>query len=159
MLGSSNVIREEVHRQVGESIKSVQKKQQRDYESPNKSSVSNEIYISTEVLLKNNKHKDRKSGKFTFKWLGPYTVLDITKKGLVTLKNKSNKNNKAQLKLFFEIRMVSRNIKISQRTKSIKVMMIVSKILSTTLFRTTNLWTKIQSKTARTARFQMKHQL
>ena len=45
MLGSSNVIREEVHRQVGESIKSVQKKQQRDYESPNKSSVSNEIYI------------------------------------------------------------------------------------------------------------------
>ena len=71
MLGSSNVIREEVHRQVGESIKSVQKKQQRDYESPNRSSVSNEIYISTEVLLKNNKHKDRKSGKFTFKWLGP----------------------------------------------------------------------------------------
>ena len=42
-------------------------------------------------MLRNNKRKDRKGGKFTFKWLGPYVVSDITKKGLVTLKNKNDK--------------------------------------------------------------------
>ena len=42
-------------------------------------------------MLRNNKRKDRKGGKFTFKWLGPYVVSDITKKGLVTLKSKNDK--------------------------------------------------------------------
>ena len=42
--------------------------------------------------------------------------------------------------------MVSTKIKISQRTKLIKVVVIVSKIISTTFFRTSNLWTTSQSK-------------
>ena len=91
MLAFSNVIGEEVHRQTGENIKRAQKKQHRDYESHNKSSAFNDIYIIAEVLLRNNKRKDRKGGKFTFMWLGPYVVSDITKKGLVTLKNKNDK--------------------------------------------------------------------
>ena len=60
MLAFSNVIGEEVHRQTGENIKRAQKKQHRDYESHNKSSAFNDIYISAEVLLRNNKRKDRK---------------------------------------------------------------------------------------------------
>ena len=45
-------------------------------------------------MLKNNKRKDRKGGKFTFKLLGPYVVSDITKKGLVKSKNKNDKDLK-----------------------------------------------------------------
>ena len=73
---------------------SARKKQQRDYESRNKSSTSNDIYIGSEVLLRHNKHKDRKGGKFTFKLLGQYVVSDITKKGLVKSKNKNDKDLK-----------------------------------------------------------------
>ena len=51
---SLNVIREEVHTQAGENIKRHQKKQQHDYESRNKSSASNDIYIGADVLLRNN---------------------------------------------------------------------------------------------------------
>ena len=62
MLVSSNVVREEVQRQAGESIKRAQKKQQRNYESRNKSSLANDIYISAEVLvrLKNKNDKAQK---------------------------------------------------------------------------------------------------
>ena len=56
-------------------------------------------------MLRNNKRNDRNGGKFCFKWVGPYVVSDITKRGLVTLKNKDDKElkkkfSKAQLKPF-----------------------------------------------------------
>ena len=63
VLTSCNVIREEVHKQAGENIKRAQEKQ-RDY---NISSVSNDICIGAQVLLRNNKRNDRKVGKFCFK--------------------------------------------------------------------------------------------
>ena len=55
--------------------------------------------------MRNNKRNDRKGRKFCFKWIGPYVISDITKRGLVTLKNKDDKKlkqkfNKAQLKAF-----------------------------------------------------------
>ena len=95
---------------------------------------------------------------------GPYVVSYFSKKGLVTLKNKNDKELKKSItrrnwNSFLEIRMVSTNINISQRTKLIKVVMILSKILSAIFFRSTNLSAKSQSKTSRTARFQLKHQL
>ena len=77
MLAFSNVIRD-LHRQAGETA---QKKQQRDYESSYKSSASNDIYIGAEVLLRNNKRKDRKGGKFT---------LSVSPKIVCTWKIKSN---------------------------------------------------------------------
>ena len=51
--------------------------------------------------MRNNKHKDRKDGKFT----GAYFVSDITRKGLVAFKNRKDKKlkkkySKTQLKLF-----------------------------------------------------------
>ena len=57
-------------------------------------------------MWRNNKRRDRKVGKFTFKWLGRHVVSDITKKGFVTLKNKNDKElkkmyNEARLKHFF----------------------------------------------------------
>ena len=64
MLASFTVIREEKHRQTGANIKRAQKKQQRDFEIRNKSSASNDIYISVEILSRNNKRKDRKGEKF-----------------------------------------------------------------------------------------------
>ena len=39
------------------------------------------------VLLKNNKRLDLNGGKFSQKWLGPYTVKNIPGKGVATLKN------------------------------------------------------------------------
>ena len=75
--------------------------------------------------------------------IGLYFVSNITKKDLVRLKNKDNKELRKSIasyngNLFSKIWMVSMNSKISQKTNLIKVVMIVSKILSTMLFRTTN---------------------
>ena len=46
-----------------------------------------EIKVDDIVLLKNNKRFDRKGGKFSQKWLGPYTVVNTCDKGVATLKN------------------------------------------------------------------------
>ena len=75
--------------------------------------------------------------------IGLYFVSNITKKDLVRLKNKDNKELRKIIasyngNLFSKIWMVSMNSKISQKTNLIKVVMTVSKILSTMLFRTTN---------------------
>ena len=53
------------------TLKKVQKKQQHNYENRNKSSASND---------------------------GPYVVSDINKKGLVTLKNKNDKELEKSIK-------------------------------------------------------------
>ena len=46
-----------------------------------------EIKVDDIVLLKYNKRFDRKGGKFSQKWFGPYTVINISDKGVATLKN------------------------------------------------------------------------
>ena len=45
------------------------------------------LKIRDKVWLKNQRSQDRKGGKFSHKWTGPYTIEHITKKGLCTLKN------------------------------------------------------------------------
>ena len=55
------------------------------------------------VLLKNRKQFDQKGGKFSQKWLGPYTVMNISGKRVSTLKNAlgvtlKNKYNIVQVK-------------------------------------------------------------
>ena len=65
----------------------------------------NDICVGVEVLLRNNKRKDRKGGKFCYKWIGPYVVSHITKKGVATLRNNNGlelkkKYNITHLKLF-----------------------------------------------------------
>ena len=66
-----------------------------------------EIKVDDIGLLKNNKQFDRKGGKFLQKWLGPYTVKNISDKGVATLKNASgvtlkNKYNIVQLKHYIQ---------------------------------------------------------
>ena len=85
-----------------QNIQNAQKKQKKDYDSRHLSSA-NDIKIGDEVFARNNKRNDRKGGKFSFKWMGPYIVTDVTKSGLATLKNKEGellktKYNKIQLK-------------------------------------------------------------
>ena len=62
-----------------------------------------EIKVDDIVLLKNNKRFDRKDGKFSQKWLGLYTVMNISDRGVATLKDAlgvtlNNKYNIVQLK-------------------------------------------------------------
>ena len=59
------------------------------------------------VLLRNNKRNDKKGGKFTPTWIGPYTVIAISEKGATTLKNAAShvlktKYNFSQLKPYHE---------------------------------------------------------
>ena len=68
-------------------LKATQKKQKRDYDQRHFSKM--EIKVDDIVLLKNNKRFDRKGGKFSQKWLGPYTVVNISGKRVATLKNAS----------------------------------------------------------------------
>lgn len=56
--------------------------------------------------LQNQKHQDISGGKFTYKWLGPYNVANITKTGLCTLmkqkrKARCKKFNFSLLKQYF----------------------------------------------------------
>ena len=55
------------------NIKAAQKTQKRDYDRRHMSQT--EIKVDDIVLLKINKRFDRKCGKFSKKWLGPYTLL------------------------------------------------------------------------------------
>ena len=50
-----------------------------------------EIKVGDIVLLKNNKRFDRKGGKFSQKWFRPYTVMNITDKGVRTFKKTRRK--------------------------------------------------------------------
>ena len=45
------------------------------------------LKIKDKVWLKNQRRQDRKGGKFSYRWTGPYTIEHITKQGLYTLKN------------------------------------------------------------------------
>ena len=65
-----------------------------------------EIRVDDMVLMK-NKRIDRKDGKFSQKWLGPYVVTKISEIGFVTLKNTSGlilnkKYSVANLKHYFQ---------------------------------------------------------
>ena len=87
------------------NIKAAQKKQKRDYDC--RYIFKTEVKVDDIVLLKNNKQFYQKDGKFSQKWLGPYTVMNISDKGVATLKNASgrtlqNKYNIVQLKYYIQ---------------------------------------------------------
>ena len=70
VLASAVKIRGGIIEEAGGNIKNVQEKQKRDYDRRHLSNT--DIRIGDPVLLRNNRRQDRKGGKFTFKWLGPY---------------------------------------------------------------------------------------
>ena len=92
VLKSATSLRNQIHHKVD---KKAQEKQQHDYDLQHLK--SNGIKVGYKVLLRNNKRNNRKGGKFTFKWLGPYEVDNLTDHGLASLKNqKDNALKKVQ---------------------------------------------------------------
>ena len=80
---SATSLRNQIHHKVEDNIKKAQEKQQHDYDLRQ----SSDIKVGDKVLLRNNKHNDRKGCKFTFKWLGAYEVDNLTDHDLASLKN------------------------------------------------------------------------
>ena len=72
------------------------KKQQHDYDLRHLKSKAGD-----RALLRNNKRNDRKGGKFTFTWLGPYEVDNLTDYSLASLKNQKGNVFKKSSTSFF----------------------------------------------------------
>ena len=94
-----------IHQTDGESICWAQEKQRRDYNWHHQ--VPNKIKVGQKVLLKNHRRMDRKCGKFSFKWFGPFTVHLISNKNLCSLINKDGtliktKDNVSLLKPYLD---------------------------------------------------------
>ena len=76
MFASAARKRGEIYQFATSNIRKAQDMQQKDFDQ---SYLSNsEIKVGYLILLRSNKRKDRKGGKFSFAWLGPYIVSDIT---------------------------------------------------------------------------------
>ena len=86
ILSATLSLRDEKHKEASKNIKKAQEKQQKDYNRRH-TVPSSIIKPKDEVLLKDQRRIDRKGGKFSFKWLGPYIVESITKSGLCELRN------------------------------------------------------------------------
>ena len=86
VLNSSSKMRDAAHNKASQNIKKAQKKQQKDYNKRHNTPTST-LPIRSKVLLQNLKRLDRKGGKFTFKWIGPYIIQSISKTGLCALSN------------------------------------------------------------------------
>ena len=117
VIRSAKGIRKSIAEDVTKNIKAAQKKQKRNYDSRHTSKT--EIFVNDLVLLRNNKRKDRKGGKFAQKWIGPYTAMKISEKGAVTLKNSSGvilktKYNVSQLKTYHDSKESESDVKTGE---------------------------------------------
>ena len=86
VLESAALIREATNEKVIQNIKRNQAKQQKDYNNRH-STISATLSIGSKVLLQNQRRQDRKGGKFSYTWIGPYTIKSISKTGLCVLIN------------------------------------------------------------------------
>ena len=82
ILSSTLSLREESHQEASKNIAKAQEKQQKGYNR--RHTVPASLKTKDKVWLKNQRRHDRNSGKFSYKWKGPYTIEHITKKGLCT---------------------------------------------------------------------------
>ena len=58
-----------------------QERQKRDYDRRHK--LPSSFKVNSKVCLKNQKRIDRKGGKFSYKWTGPYEIQSASKKGKI----------------------------------------------------------------------------
>ena len=86
VFASTVKLRELTHIQAGENIKKAQGKQRKDYDKRH-GKPETTVPIGSKVFLQNLKRQDRKGGRFSYKWIGPYTLESISTKGLSELKN------------------------------------------------------------------------
>ena len=84
VLESAALIREATNEKASQNIKKAQAKHQKDYNNRH-STISTSLSIGSKVLLQNPRRQDRKGGKFSYKWIGPYTIKSISKTGLCVL--------------------------------------------------------------------------
>ena len=84
VLESAALIREATNEKASQNIKKAQAKHQKDYNNRH-STISTTLPIGSKVLLQNQRRQDRKGGKFSYKWIGPYTIKSISKTGLCVL--------------------------------------------------------------------------
>ena len=102
---STNTIRVDIYEVAGRNIKKIPEKQKRDFDCRNLSWTN--VKVGDRVLLENKRRHDRKGGKFSYRWLGPYTVKALIKNGLASLESSKGivlkkKYNSALLKLYIE---------------------------------------------------------
>ena len=81
----AKTIRVDIHEAAGRNIKKAQEKQKRDFDRRHLSSTN--VKVRNRVLLENKRRHDRKGGKFSYRWLGPYTVKALNKNGLASLES------------------------------------------------------------------------
>ena len=84
VLESAALIREATNEKTSQNIKKAQAKHQKDYNKRH-STISTALSIGSTVLLQNQRRPDRKGGKFSYKWIGPYNIKSISKTGLCVL--------------------------------------------------------------------------
>ena len=80
VLASAKTIRVDIPEAAGRNIKKAQEKQKRDFDRLHLSSTN--VKVGDRVLLENKRRHDRKGGKSSYRWLGPYTVKVLNKNGL-----------------------------------------------------------------------------
>ena len=80
VLQSAALIREATNEKAIQNIMKAQAKHQKDYNNHH-STISTTLPIGSKVLLQNQKRQDRKGEKFSYKWIGPYTIKLISKTG------------------------------------------------------------------------------
>ena len=84
VLESAAFIREATNEKASHNIKKAQVKHQRDYNNRH-STISTTLPIGSKVLLQNQRRQDTKGRKFSYKWIGPYTIKSISKTELCVL--------------------------------------------------------------------------
>ncbi|CAK9302239.1 unnamed protein product [Gordionus sp. m RMFG-2023] len=94
----------DIHEIAAGNIDLAQLKQQRDYRSRN-AGRNNHYLVNDQVLIWNSRRADRKGGKMTRPWMGPYTIVRILKSN-VELMNASgsilkSKANICNIKHYF----------------------------------------------------------
>ena len=81
VLESAALIKEATNEKASQNIKKTQAKHQKSYNNRH-STISATLPIGSRVLLRNQRRQGRKGGKFSCKWIGPYTIKSISKTGL-----------------------------------------------------------------------------
>ena len=105
VFASANTIRVDIHEAAGRNIKKTQEKQKRNFDCRHVSSTN--VKVGDSILLENKRRHDRSGGKFSYRWLGPYTVKALSKNGLASLESSKGivlkqKYNSALLKTYIE---------------------------------------------------------
>ena len=86
VLEPAALIREATNEKASQNIKKAQAKHQKEYNNRH-STIPTTLPIGSKLLLQNQRRQDRNGGKFSYKWIGPYTIKSISKTGRCVLIN------------------------------------------------------------------------